>query len=67
MVLLSHYVHVNVLVFIFYMMLPCLQEGMKKVISNAYTQYLKSRPHAASESIKRAKQTDFSSIGTCTL
>ena len=37
---------------------------MVKVIDNAYRQYIRSRPAAATESIKRAKQLDLSNIGT---
>ena len=44
-----------------------LQEGMVKVIDNAYRQYIRSRPAAATESIKRAKQLDLSNIGTSVL
>ena len=37
-----------------------------KVIDNAYKQYIRSRPTAASESIKRAKQLDLANIGITT-
>ena len=40
---------------------------MVKVIDNAYRQYIRSRPAAATESIKRAKQLDLSNIGTSVL
>ena len=39
---------------------------MVKVIDNAYKQYIRSRPTAASESIKRAKQLDLANIGSTT-
>ena len=36
---------------------------MKKVTSNAYKQYLKSRPVSSSESIKRTKELALKDLG----
>ena len=36
---------------------------MKRVISNAYKQYVKSRPNPSSESIKRIKALDLNALG----
>lgn len=37
-------------------------QNLKQVSENAYKQYLKSRPNPSSESIKRVKTSDLSSI-----
>ncbi|XP_078523287.1 ATP-dependent RNA helicase DDX54 isoform X1 [Lissotriton helveticus] len=38
-------------------------QNLKRVSENAYKQYLKSRPNPSPESIKRVKETDFTSVG----
>ncbi|KAG2470757.1 DDX54 helicase, partial [Polypterus senegalus] len=41
----------------------CLDlHNLKRVSENAYKQYLKSRPNPSPESIKRAKETDYSAL-----
>lgn len=37
-------------------------ENLRRVSENAYMQYLKSRPSPSPESIKRVKNTEFSSV-----
>lgn len=41
----------------------CLQNGQKNVCNNAYKQYLKSRPGASVESVKRVKELNLPSVG----
>lgn len=37
-------------------------QNLRRVSENAYKQYLKSRPNPSSESIRRVKSTDMSSM-----
>ncbi|RXM99248.1 ATP-dependent RNA helicase DDX54 [Acipenser ruthenus] len=37
-------------------------QNMRRISDNAYMQYLKSRPNPSPESVKRVKETDFSSL-----